>query len=319
MKTNLTKKTALGAFALLAFALAASGDTLLMRDGRSLQGRFTGGTRGTILMEIDGVVRSYKVADAQYLSLDAAASAAAAPVAVPLGTGILMRDGRVIEGNYAGGTHSTILMDVNGEVQSFNAAEAQSLSFGGNTAPASANPSAAGQVTVPAGTQLLVRMIDGVDSSKNRAGDRFRASLEANLESGGVIIAPRGSDVYVQLTDARGAGHLSGHAELKLEVTGILINNTVVPIVTGEYEVAGKGRGGNTAKKAAGGAVVGAIIGALAGGGKGAAIGAGVGAGAGATVNIITKGEQVRVPSETMLEFRLDAPLTTVPAASASH
>jgi hypothetical protein len=46
---------------------------------------------------------------------------------------------------------------------------------------------------------------------------------------------------------------------------------------------------------------VGSIIGALAGGGKGAAIGAGAGAGS----EIITKGDQVKVPSETLIEFTL--------------
>jgi hypothetical protein len=159
-------------------------------------------------------------------------------------------------------------------------------------------------------------MIDGIDSKTNRTGDRFRASLESSIDQDGVIVAPRGADVYGRLVNAQEAGHISGHAELKLELTGILINNEVVPVVTGEYQVAGKGRGGNTAKKAAGGAALGAIIGAIAGGGKGAAIGAGAGAAAGTTINIVTRGEQVKVPSETLLEFRLDAPLSvTVPPA----
>ncbi len=91
-------------------------------------------------------------------------------------------------------------------------------------------------------------------------------------------------------------------------------SDELIPVVTGDYDVTGKNRGGNTAAKTVGGAAIGAVIGALAGGGKGAAIGAGVGGGAGATINIITKGEQVKVPSETMLEFRLDQPLTARPA-----
>jgi hypothetical protein len=315
MKETITRKLALAAIAVLVFALAASADTLQLRDGRAVQGRFTGGTQGTILMEVNGLVRSYKVTDAENLSLDGGTGAASAPAAVPAGAGALMRDGSVIQGKYAGGTQSSILMEVNGVVQTFNAADVQSLSFSGATT-AVATGSGPAQITVPAGTRILVRMIDGVDSSKSHTGDRFRASLESNLDAEGVVVAPRGTEVYGQLAEVKGAGHLAGHSQLKLELTGILINNTVVPVVTGDYNLVGKGRGGNTAKKAAGGAVAGAIIGALAGGGKGAAIGAGVGAGAGATVNIITKGEQVRVPSETVLEFRLDAPVTTAPAAA---
>jgi outer membrane lipoprotein SlyB len=82
------------------------------------------------------------------------------------------------------------------------------------------------------------------------------------------------------------------------------------PIVTGDYEVSGRSRGANTAKKVGGGAALGAIIGAIAGGGKGAAIGAGVGAGAGTVIQVLTRGEQVRVPSETTLEFRVEQPFT---------
>jgi outer membrane lipoprotein SlyB len=84
-----------------------------------------------------------------------------------------------------------------------------------------------------------------------------------------------------------------------------VVNGQTVPVVTGEYELTGKSRGASTAKRTAGGAVVGSIIGAIAGGGKGAAIGAGVGAGAGAGSEIITKGDQVKVPSETLLDFTL--------------
>jgi len=82
-----------------------------------------------------------------------------------------------------------------------------------------------------------------------------------------------------------------------------------VPVATGEYELTGKSRGASTAKRTVGGAAVGSIIGALAGGGKGAAIGAGVGGGVGAGSEVITKGDQVKVPSETLLDFTLQQEL----------
>ena len=64
-----------------------------------------------------------------------------------------------------------------------------------------------------------------------------------------------------------------------------------------------------------GGAAAGAVIGAIAGGGKGAAIGAAAGAGAGTGVQALTKGEQIKLPSETLLEFQLKAPLTVTPVS----
>lgn len=79
-----------------------------------------------------------------------------------------------------------------------------------------------------------------------------------------------------------------------------------MPLVTGDYELTGASRGASTAKRTVGGAALGSIIGAIVGGGKGAAIGAGAGAGLGAASEIITKGDQVKVPTETLLDFTLE-------------
>lgn len=157
-------------------------------------------------------------------------------------------------------------------------------------------------------------MIDSVDSDQNHVGDRFRASLEQDFVVDGVVVAPKGADVYGRLAEAREAGHFQGKSQLKLELTDLLINNRLQPIMTGDYDVSGKSRGSDTAKKVGVGAIAGTIIGAIAGGGQGAAIGAGVGAGAGAAVQVVTKGDQVHVPSETLLDFRIEQPFTvTVP------
>jgi hypothetical protein len=156
-------------------------------------------------------------------------------------------------------------------------------------------------------------MVDGIDSKHNVVGDVFHATLETDLAINDTLVARRGSDVYGRLAYAKEAGHFSGSAELQLELTRIMIDGREFPIVTGDYTLRGQGRGGDTARKVGGGAVAGAIIGAIAGGGQGAAIGAGVGSAAGAGAQIFTRGRQVRVPSETLLEFRLDQPVTVTP------
>ena len=170
------------------------------------------------------------------------------------------------------------------------------------------------RVTVPAGTRILVRMIDSVDSSKQKAGYRFTAALEANLQAYDVTVARKGTRVYGVLAQASSSGKFKGSSQLTLELTDIEINGTAYPLMTTDYEVKGKGEGGNTAKKVVGGAGLGALIGGLAGGGKGAGIGALVGLGAGTAVAATKKGEQVSVPSETLLEFRLEQP-TELPVA----
>ncbi len=234
-----------------------------------------------------------------------------------------LRDGRVLQGRYLGGTASQVRFEVNGDLQTFSVSEILALTFtrGGAAAapPAAAAPapgSRRSRFTIPAGTNLLVRMIDGVDSKENHVGDRFRTSLETDLVVDDAVVARKGSDVYGRLSEAKEAGHISGSSELKLELTDLVINERSYPIITGDYQLKGKGRGGDTAKKVGGGAAVGAIIGAIAGGGKGAAIGAGVGAGAGTAVQVLTRGQQVKVPSETLLEFRLEQPVSVEAAKS---
>jgi hypothetical protein len=261
-------------------AVSASADTLQMKDGRVIQGRFFGGTQGSVQFETKGKIELYDVNDTISVTFTSAPpdssvspAASVAPSAPP-----------------APATFPP--PPTSSQAPSRNAAANES------------------RITVPAGTDLLIRMIDSVDSDKNNIGDRFRASLEQDFIVDGVVIAPKGTDVYGRLSEAKEAGHIQGKSQLKLELTDILIRNRLQPIMTGEYEVSGSSRGSDTAKKVGIGAVAGTVIGAIAGGGKGAAIGAGVGAGAGAAVQVMTKGEQVHVPSETLLDFRIEQPFS---------
>jgi len=241
-----------------------------------------------------------------------------------------LKDGRVLKGKYLGGTQVVLRFEISGEVQTFNTNDIVALTFTGNAGatppvvapapaaapvavPAPSMASADGSVTIPAGQSLLVRMVDGVDSAKSNVGEVFHASLETDLVIGNSVVARKGTDVYGRLAEAKEAGHISGSSELQLELTRIVIDGRDYPVVSSDYTLQGKGRGKNTAEKVGGGAALGAIIGAIAGGGKGAAIGAGVGAGAGGAVQVLTRGQQVKVPSETLLEFRLQQPATVSP------
>jgi hypothetical protein len=242
-----------------------------------------------------------------------------------------LRDGRVLQGRYLGGTQAVLRFELNGNIQTFGVNDVVAVTFtqGGGSAVAAPAPAyapspaplaqaqsipASGSVTIPAGQSILVRMIDSIDSSKNHIGDIFHASLETDLTVNGALVARKGTDVYGRLAEAKEAGHLAGSSELQLELTRMVIDGRDYPVVSSDYTLKGKGRGKNTAEKVGGGAALGAIIGAVAGGGKGAAIGAGVGAGAGGAVQVLTRGQQVKVPSETLLEFRLQQPATVTVA-----
>jgi hypothetical protein len=130
-----------------------------------------------------------------------------------------------------------------------------------------------------------------------------------NLQAEDMVVAPRGTQVYGQLVSASSAGSMKGSSELTLELTDIMINNTAYPLLTSTYEIKGKGEGSNTAKKVVGGAGLGALIGGIAGGGKGAGIGALVGGAGGTAVAASKKGQQLSIPSESLLEFRLQQPV----------
>jgi len=165
------------------------------------------------------------------------------------------------------------------------------------------------RITVPAGTRILIRMVDSIDSSKQKTGNRFTATLQTNLQAEDVVVAPRGSTVYGRLAQASSAGKMSGSSQLTLELTEIVIDGTAYPLLTSTYEIKGKGEGKKTAGKVIGGAGLGALIGGIAGGGKGAGIGALVGAAGGTAIAASKKGEQLQIPSESLLEFRLEQPV----------
>jgi hypothetical protein len=177
-------------------------------------------------------------------------------------------------------------------------------------APAPPPPPQPRTVEVPAGTTLRIQMIDSVDSAVNHTGEEFHASLDAPIVVGNEVIVPKGADVTVRLVQASSAGHISGRSELRMELVKMDFQGKSYPLVSSTYDEAGTSRGKRTAATVGGGAALGALIGAVAGGGKGAAIGAGVGAAGGGVYQGVTKGKQVKIPSETKLDFRLEQPLS---------
>ena len=236
---------------------------------------------------------------------------------------LVLKNGSVIKGRFTGGSETSITFQVGSSAQTYSIGDLRSLQFdseaqedlpsihsqGQTTLSATGRYETAGSsraVTIPAGTRISVRTIDGIDSSENGVGYRFEASLEEPLAVDGIVVAPKHTDVYGRLEESKEAGTFAGRTELRLELTGIVVQGQTLPLVTGDYELSGKSKGESTAKRTFGGAAIGSIIGAVAGGGKGAAVGAGTGAGVGAASEIITKGDRLRIPSETLLEFTLE-------------
>jgi len=246
---------------------------------------------------------------------------------------LTLRSGRVINGQYLGGDARHVRMAIGDHVDTFDVDEVGDLQFGGNLPPAPPPPPPPDQdrgrydrrdqgfaqqppppmpvsgIQIPTGTPITVRLIEGVDSNVARLGQTFRASVDDPVMVNGQTVIPRGADALAKLVEDKQSGKFEGRTVLTLALTDITINGQMVDTTTGDVSQASSSRGARTAKVVGGTTALGAIIGALAGGGRGAAIGAASGAAVGGTAQVLTKGQQVKIPSETRLTFVLDAPV----------
>ena len=175
--------------------------------------------------------------------------------------------------------------------------------------------------TIPGGAVVTVRTIDNIDSSTSQTGQTFRASLDAPILVDGRVVVPKGLNVNLKIVTANSAGKFQGASELTVSLDSFTYQGKTYRLSSSSVQEKGESRGKRSGAVIGGGAVLGAIIGGLAGGGKGAAIGAGIGAGGGAAVQATTKGQQVRIPPETHLDFTLRDPLdvTFIPGKKSSH
>lgn len=225
---------------------------------------------------------------------------------------LTLRDGTAIAGTYLGGSPREVKVEVGDQIRTLDVADVAGIRFdaaraeiGTETPP----PSIPGAVVLPAGSKLVIRMIDTVDSERNSVGQTFAASLDQAVMVGGDTVIPRGADVIVKLVDDKESGKLTGRTVLTLDLMSIKLNGRMVDVNTETVTEESSSRGSRTAKIGGGTALLGTIIGAVAGGGKGAAIGLGAGAVAGAGAEVLTKGQRVRIPTETRLTFVLENPI----------
>jgi hypothetical protein len=169
------------------------------------------------------------------------------------------------------------------------------------------------RVTVPSGTVIPVRLVDAIDSATSQTGDTFHATLDAPIAVDGDVVIPAHYDVEGHVVAAQASGKFAGQALLTLQLDRIKVGEKYYNIQSDQFSQKTGSRGKNTAEKVGGGAVAGAILGGIFGGGKGAAIGSVAGAGAGGGVQAASKKPDIKLSSEKVLTFTLQAPVTIVP------
>jgi hypothetical protein len=307
-------------YAGIALACAATlgfADTITLKNGRVINGTFLGGTARTVRID-DGInVRTIDVSD--ILRIDFSGNygdsssrnsggysngptlrRAPGSSSTDSGSGPTLRRADTSSSNDPDSDPDRPILHRNTDNVMRPDASASVSGSTSQAAPASVSG------TLPAGTNITIRMIESVDSETNKVGQTFRASMDQPVMLNGQTVIPRGADAVVKLVDSKDSGKLTGKADLTLSLQSVTINGHFVDINTQSINKESASQGEKTAKVAGGTAAVGAIIGAIAGGGKGAAIGAGAGAAAGAGSQVVLGGQRVRIPSETRLTFVLD-------------
>lgn len=213
-------------------------------------------------------------------------------------------DGTLLEGDFVGSSNGIVMFDTGDGIQAFPEDQVVGIFLSSGVASAEAYFAAGdpNTVTVPAGTRLVIRTTDTIDSNRHSAGHRFRGQLEGALVIDGVTAVTRGTFVHGRITQAQQAGRMVGSSELAVEFTDLMINDVLVPISTGGLSAQTQGEAGRTVGRTARAAAVGGLI----GGSSGARTGARVGAGA----SILTSGASVNIPRGTIVETTLSAAVT---------
>jgi hypothetical protein len=259
----------------LTTGVAALADTLYLKNGKVVGGTYLGGTAREVRMDLGDRVASYDLADVTKIEFQSVS--AAAPPPPPREEPRQRQEPRELQ----------------------EPRERPRIMRGDSDAPP------ARSLMIPSGTVIKVRMIDGVDSETSQLGQTFQASLDDPIVIEGQTVVPRGADIVAKLVEDKQSGKISGRTELTLDLVSMRVNGKMIDLTTQEVTTSSGSRGAKSAKVIGGAAAVGAVLGGIFGGGKGAAIGATSGAGAGGAVQVLTKGQRVKIPPETRLSFTL--------------
>jgi hypothetical protein len=282
------------ALSLISVAGLLTADTLVLKNGSTINGHFVGGDDHTVRFSTGSQVNTYDVMDIDTLRFSSHGSASnygngqyappppVAPAPPPTNSGFPQAP-----------------PPPTGPPQ-------DSLAY---PPPAPTQSPNAGYTEVPAGTTVSVRLIDPVDSQSDRLGQTYRASIDRPVIVGGQTVIPRGADAVAVLSDEQKSGRIEGRTNLTIALRSVSVNGHTYDLATSNVNKSSGSRTTKSGEVIGGTAALGAIIGALAGGGRGAAIGAVSGAGVGTAAQVATHGERVKIPSETVLTFQLQNPL----------
>jgi hypothetical protein len=217
---------------------------------------------------------------------------------------VTLRNGQKLNGTFLSGSPTQVQFQTNdGKKLTIQIGDIMGMTFTAPPPPPPPPRPAGRVVTVPAGTLLNVRIIDGINVDLSQPGQLYRASIDDPLMMNGNVVIPRGADVMLQAAAVEQSGRFKGSDAISLKINTITVNGKKFDIVTEPVTQKGGSEGKKTARRVIGVAGLGAAIGGIAGGGTGAAIGAVSGAAVGTAASA---GKQtLKIPAETRFQFRV--------------
>jgi len=284
---------------LIVCAATLLADTIVLKNGRTVEGTFLGGDSRSVRIAVGDNVQTLAVGTISQINFGSYNSSS---------SGV-----DTTSGSSSSSANNSSVLSPSAQ-RSSNSANSRNNTGrrSDNTSRSNSNSNSRydnNSIEIPVNTAFVVRLIDDVDSERDDTGKTYRASLDEALIVNDRTVIQKGADVTVKLIDDKESGKLTGRTVLTLGLDSMMVNGRNVMVQTSEVTEQSGSRGARTAKTSAGVAAVGAIIGGIAGGGSGAAIGAATGAAVGAGSQVLMKGQRVRVPSETRLTFTLLQPI----------
>lgn len=174
------------------------------------------------------------------------------------------------------------------------------------------------QYTIPAGTQVPIRLENAISTKTSRPGEAVYARTTFPVAINEKIVIPAGTYVQGKIAQIKPAGRLKGRAEVLLHFTTLIYPSGYTVMLPGALEnapdvdkahvkdkegtIQADSNKAKTAATIAQPAGEGALVGALARGGEGALIGAGVGGAIGTTIAALSHGNEVTFHPGTTLE-----------------
>lgn len=172
-------------------------------------------------------------------------------------------------------------------------------------APAQPGPAPVYNLTVPAGTELAVRVNERIDVKHAVPGEHFSGEVVEPVMRDGQVVIPRGTPVRGRIDEAHRRGHFKGASVLELRLVSMRLNGYEYGLDTHDTVREKKGKGKRTAGFIGGLTGAGMLIGGIASGGVGLAIGGASGAGAGTLLAGATGNRDIVIPAESIVHFRL--------------